>query len=110
MEYNKQRKPGIQCQDDGLLYTYSSNDDDDFVKMPLVEVRKLKIVGKKTLRAKSEKRQDSLRKLNTRFPPEHITKTMAMLNNHQRACVESIGFGEALTMQLTATKVMLLGC
>ncbi|KAI3778653.1 hypothetical protein L2E82_08035 [Cichorium intybus] len=84
----------------GIQHTYSSNDD-DFVKMPPIKVSKLNIVGKKTLRAKSEKRQDSLRKLNTRFPPEHITKTMAMLNNHQRACVESIGFGEALTMQLT---------
>lgn len=26
---------------------------------------------------------------------------MALLNNDQRACVESIGFGKALTMQLT---------
>ncbi|KAI3753280.1 hypothetical protein L2E82_25329 [Cichorium intybus] len=99
---------GIQRHDDGLLYTYSSNDD-DFVKMPPVKVSKLKILGKKTLRAKPEKRQDSLRLLNTRFPPEHITKTipehitktMALLNNDPRACVKSIGFGKALTMQLT---------
>nr|KAJ0204765.1 hypothetical protein LSAT_V11C500264840 [Lactuca sativa] len=76
------------------------NDDDDFVNPQPVTIPIQKIVKKQTRMANPGKVEDSLRYLNTRFPPEHITKTMALLNNDQRKCVESIGFGSALNIQL----------
>ncbi|CAH1432827.1 unnamed protein product [Lactuca virosa] len=80
--------------------TYSrkcpSDDDDDFVNPPPVTMPIQKIVKKQTSIEKPRNMEDSLRCLNTRFPPEHITKTMALLNEDQ----QSIGFGSALNMQL----------
>lgn len=60
-----------------------SDDDDDFVNMPPVIVPVQNILNKQT----QEKRKNSLQSLSTRFPPEHITNTMALLNNEQRICV-----------------------
>ncbi|CAH1453883.1 unnamed protein product [Lactuca virosa] len=77
-----------------------NDDDDDFVNPPPVTIPIQKIVKKQTRMANPGKVEDSLRYLNTRFPPEHITKTMALLNNDQRKCVESIGFGSAFNIQL----------
>ncbi|CAI9278918.1 unnamed protein product [Lactuca saligna] len=76
------------------------DDDDDFVNQQPVTIPIQKIVKNQTRMANPGKVEDSLRYLNTRFPPEHITKTMALLNNGQRKCVESIGFGSALNIQL----------
>lgn len=84
--------------------TYSrkrpSDDDDDFVNPPPVTMSIQKIVKKQTRIEKPRNLEDSLRCLNTRFPPEHITKTMTLLNKDQQRCVQSIGFGSALNMQL----------
>ncbi|KAI3763656.1 hypothetical protein L2E82_13650 [Cichorium intybus] len=76
------------------------NDDDDFVNPPPVTLPIQKLVAKETRMPNSKKVKDSLRKLNTRFPPSHITQTMACLNNEQRRCIQSIGFGSAITMKL----------
>ncbi|CAI9277401.1 unnamed protein product [Lactuca saligna] len=84
--------------------TYSrkrpSDDDDDFVNPPPVTMPIQKIVKKQTRIEKPRNVENSLRCLNTRFPPEHITKTMTLLNKDQQRCVQSIGFGSALNMQL----------
>lgn len=78
--------------------TYS--DDDDFVNPPHVTLPIQKLVTKVTRRENSKKVKDSLPKLNTRFPPTHITETMTCLNKEQRRCIQSIGFGSAITMKL----------
>nr|KAJ0224663.1 hypothetical protein LSAT_V11C100013050 [Lactuca sativa] len=71
-----------------------------FVNPPPVTMPIQKIAKKQTKIEKPRNVEDSLRCLNTRFPPEHITKTMTLLNKDQQRCVQSIGFGSALNMQL----------
>ncbi|KAL4582554.1 hypothetical protein LXL04_007106 [Taraxacum kok-saghyz] len=58
----------------------NDDDDDDSVKTPLPHTT----IGAQTA-------TDSFPCLNTRFPPERLIQTMALLNHEQRTCVKAIG-------------------
>ncbi|KAL4556703.1 hypothetical protein LXL04_034860 [Taraxacum kok-saghyz] len=74
-----------------MLPLKRSNDDDadDFVNPPPPHISK--VVQKQT---------EPFPCLNTRFPPERLIQTMALLKDKQKDCVVAVGFGAALNMRL----------
>ncbi|KAL4582846.1 hypothetical protein LXL04_007407 [Taraxacum kok-saghyz] len=73
----------------GMLPVKRSLSDDDFVRTPPRHCTKVVQVS-----------IESFPCLNTRFAPERLIQTLELLNDQQKSCVESIGFGSSLTMRL----------
>ncbi|KAL4569140.1 hypothetical protein LXL04_024771 [Taraxacum kok-saghyz] len=67
----------------------NDDDDDDFVNPPPPHVPDV-----------VQKQPEPFPCLNTRFPPERLIQTMALLKDQQKNCVVAMGFGAALTMRL----------
>ncbi|KAI3699561.1 hypothetical protein L2E82_43962 [Cichorium intybus] len=82
MEYHSECQPlrDARGKTNKKITSDTYSDDDDFVNPPPVTL--------------------PIQKLETKVPPTHITETMACLNNEQRRCIQSIGFGSAITMKL----------
>ncbi|KAL4590958.1 hypothetical protein LXL04_003905 [Taraxacum kok-saghyz] len=74
-----------------MLPRKRSNDDDDdnFVNPPPPHVSDV-----------VQKQAEPFPCLNTRFPPERLIQTMALLKDQQKHCVVAMGFGAALTIRL----------
>ena len=67
----------------------NDDDDDDFVNPPPPHISNV-----------VQKQPEPFPCLNTRFPPERLIQTMALLKDKQKDCVVAMGFGAALNIRL----------